>query len=66
MELTLQRSALSESRSEIAAFYRDVFVWEALDVQSIEHAKGSGARQALELRLAPPPREISRIQAHSP
>lgn len=32
MELTLPKGALAASRSEIAAFYADLFGWEALDV----------------------------------
>ena len=32
MELTLQRGVLAEHRGEIAAFYADLFGWEALDV----------------------------------
>ena len=32
MELTLPKGALSEHRSDIATFYRDLFDWEALDV----------------------------------
>ena len=32
MELTLPKGALSERRADIAAFYGDLFGWEALDV----------------------------------
>ena len=32
MELTLPQGALAERRSEIAAFYADLFGWESLDV----------------------------------
>ena len=32
MELTLPKGALAEHRAEIAAFHRDLFDWEALDV----------------------------------
>jgi hypothetical protein len=32
MELTLPKGALENSRAEIAAFYGDLFGWEALDV----------------------------------
>jgi hypothetical protein len=36
MELTLPKGVLAERRGEIAAFYGDLFGWEALDVPILE------------------------------
>jgi hypothetical protein len=36
MELTLPKGALEKSRTEIRAFYADLFGWDALDVQILK------------------------------